>query len=171
MQATLLNAERNGITGNRLVVSSDNLIGQGADETHQTVDRCEVVLIGDLFYDTEIAADLHPWIQRLARAGAEVREDVSSVPVISGAIYCNAKDCGSLCSGESEGANISSHYFAFCPVQIYIGDPGRHGITETGVLSQMELRARYELPANVCLENSGFSHANVWQFRLPSDEA
>ncbi|XP_061502694.1 electron transfer flavoprotein beta subunit lysine methyltransferase isoform X1 [Anopheles gambiae] len=125
LQATLLNAERNGITGNRLVVSSDNLIGQGADETHQTVDRCEVVLIGDLFYDTEIAADLHPWIQRLARAGAE----------------------------------------------IYIGDPGRHGITETGVLSQMELRARYELPANVCLENSGFSHANVWQFRLPSDEA
>ena len=73
MQATLLNAERNGITGNRLVVSSDNLIGQGTDETHQTVDRCEVVLIGDLFYDTEIAADLHPWIQRLARAGAEVR--------------------------------------------------------------------------------------------------
>uniref|UniRef100_A0A182X6G3 ETFB lysine methyltransferase n=1 Tax=Anopheles quadriannulatus TaxID=34691 RepID=A0A182X6G3_ANOQN len=125
LQATLLNAERNGITGNRLVVSSDNLIGQGADETHQPVDRCEVVLIGDLFYDTEIAADLHPWIQRLARAGAE----------------------------------------------IYIGDPGRHGITETGVLSQMELRARYELPANVCLENSGFSHANVWQLRLPSDEA
>lgn len=153
------------------MVSSDNLIGQGADETHQTVDRCEVVLIGDLFYDTEIAADLHPWIQRLARAGAEVSEDMSSVPVISGAIYCNAKDCGSLCSGESEGANISSHYFASFSVQIYIGDPGRHGITETGVLSQMELRARYELPANVCLENSGFSHANVWQFRLPSDEA
>uniref|UniRef100_A0A182K3M4 ETFB lysine methyltransferase n=1 Tax=Anopheles christyi TaxID=43041 RepID=A0A182K3M4_9DIPT len=122
LQATLLNAERNGITGNRLAVSSDNLISQGADT--QTVDRCEVVLIGDLFYDTEIAADLHPWIQRLARAGAE----------------------------------------------IFIGDPGRHGITETGVLSHMELRARYELPANVCLENSGFSHANVWQFRLPIDE-
>uniref|UniRef100_A0A182P9W0 ETFB lysine methyltransferase n=1 Tax=Anopheles epiroticus TaxID=199890 RepID=A0A182P9W0_9DIPT len=123
LQATILNAKLNGITDNRLVVSSDNLIGEGADA--RTVDRCEVVLIGDLFYDTEIAADLHPWIQRLARAGAE----------------------------------------------IFIGDPGRHGITETGVLRHMELCARYELPANVCLENSGFSHANVWKFRLASPEA
>uniref|UniRef100_A0A182WIT7 ETFB lysine methyltransferase n=1 Tax=Anopheles minimus TaxID=112268 RepID=A0A182WIT7_9DIPT len=121
LQATLLNAERNGITGNRLVVSGDNFISNGADT--QTSNQYEVVLIGDLFYDIEIAVDLHPWIQRLARAGTE----------------------------------------------IYIGDPGRHGITETGVLSNMELLTRYKLPENVCLENSGFSYANVWQFHLPSE--
>ncbi|XP_053665724.1 electron transfer flavoprotein beta subunit lysine methyltransferase-like [Anopheles marshallii] len=121
LQATLLNAELNGITGNRLVVSGDNFISNGADT--QTSNQYEVVLIGDLFYDTEIAADLHPWIQRLARAGTE----------------------------------------------IFIGDPGRHGITETGVLSDMELLTRYKLPDNICLENSGFSYANVWQFRLLED--
>uniref|UniRef100_A0A182T2L6 ETFB lysine methyltransferase n=1 Tax=Anopheles maculatus TaxID=74869 RepID=A0A182T2L6_9DIPT len=68
--ATLLNAELNGITGNRLVVSGDNFISTGADT--QTTNQYEVVLIGDLFYDTEIAADLQPWIQRMARAGTEV---------------------------------------------------------------------------------------------------
>uniref|UniRef100_A0A182NHN9 ETFB lysine methyltransferase n=1 Tax=Anopheles dirus TaxID=7168 RepID=A0A182NHN9_9DIPT len=113
LQATLLNVELNGITGDddRLAVNGDNLISDGADT--KTDQHYDVVLIGDLFYDTEIAADLHPWILRLARAGTE----------------------------------------------IFIGDPGRHGITETGVLSHMVPRARYELPANVCLENSGFSHA------------
>ncbi|XP_052899078.1 electron transfer flavoprotein beta subunit lysine methyltransferase isoform X1 [Anopheles moucheti] len=121
LQATLLNAELNGITGNRLVVSCDNFISNGADT--QTTNQYEVVLLGDLFYDTEIAADLHPWIQQLARAGTE----------------------------------------------IFIGDPGRHGITETGVLSDMELLTRYKLPDNICLENSGFSYANVWQFRIPKD--
>uniref|UniRef100_A0A182RFQ6 ETFB lysine methyltransferase n=1 Tax=Anopheles funestus TaxID=62324 RepID=A0A182RFQ6_ANOFN len=121
LQATLLNAELNGITVNQLAFSGDNFISNGADT--QTTNQYEVVLIGDLFYDTEIAADLHPWIQRLARAGTE----------------------------------------------IFIGDPGRHGITETGVLSNMERLARYQLPENICLENSGFSYANVWQFRLPTE--
>ncbi|XP_053674200.1 electron transfer flavoprotein beta subunit lysine methyltransferase-like [Anopheles nili] len=120
LQATLLNVELNGIVANRnqVVISDDNLISGGARGWQ---DDYEVVLIGDLFYDTEIAAELHPWIQRLARAG----------------------------------------------VKIFIGDPGRHGITETGVLRHMTLRARYELPEHVCLENNGFSHANVWQF-LPT---
>uniref|UniRef100_A0A182XZH2 ETFB lysine methyltransferase n=1 Tax=Anopheles stephensi TaxID=30069 RepID=A0A182XZH2_ANOST len=93
LQATLLNAELNGITSNRLAVSDDNFISNGADS--ETTNTYEVVLIGDLFYDTEIAADLHPWIQRLARAGTE----------------------------------------------IFVGDPGRHGITDTGVLRNMKLRS------------------------------
>uniref|UniRef100_A0A182IY09 ETFB lysine methyltransferase n=1 Tax=Anopheles atroparvus TaxID=41427 RepID=A0A182IY09_ANOAO len=120
LHATLLNAKMNGITGNadKMDVRSDNLIGDGAVET-----RYDVVLIGDLFYDTEIAAVLHPWIQRLARAGKK----------------------------------------------IFIGDPGRHGIAETGVLRNMILKARYALPENVCLENNGFSHASVWQYTLPSE--
>lgn len=121
LQATLLNAKVNGIMDNedKLDVRSDNLIGNGAATT-----RYDIVLIGDLFYDTEIAAVLHPWIQRLARAGKK----------------------------------------------IYIGDPGRHGITDTGVLSNMVLHARYELPDNVCLENNGFSHANVWEYQLSTEE-
>lgn len=121
LQATLLNAKVNGIMDNvdELDVRNDNLIGNGAATT-----RYDIVLIGDLFYDTEIAAVLHPWIQRLARAGKK----------------------------------------------IYIGDPGRHGITDTGVLSNMILHARYELPDNVCLENNGFSHANVWQYQLSTEE-
>ncbi|XP_058178844.1 electron transfer flavoprotein beta subunit lysine methyltransferase-like [Anopheles ziemanni] len=121
LQATLLNAKVNGIVDNadELDVRSDNLIGNGASAT-----RYDIVLIGDLFYDTEIAAVLHPWIQRLARAGKK----------------------------------------------IYIGDPGRHGITDTGVLNNMILHARYELPDNVCLENNGFSHANVWQYQLSTEE-
>ncbi|XP_052873834.1 electron transfer flavoprotein beta subunit lysine methyltransferase-like [Anopheles cruzii] len=121
LEATVLNAEANGIEPlGTLSISGSNLIdgSAAADDSH-----FDAVLIGDLFYDTEIAADLRPWLQRLAQAGKE----------------------------------------------IFIGDPGRHGITETGVLRQMELLARYELPANVCLKNNGFSHANVWQFRSQLD--
>ncbi|XP_058066282.1 electron transfer flavoprotein beta subunit lysine methyltransferase-like [Anopheles bellator] len=121
LEATMLNAEANGIEPlGTLSISDGNLIdgSAAADDSH-----FDSVLIGDLFYDTEIAADLRPWLQRLAQAGKE----------------------------------------------IFIGDPGRHGITETGVLRHMELLARYELPVNVCLENNGFSHANVWQFRSQLD--
>lgn len=53
---------------------------------------------------------------------------------------------------------------------IYIGDPGRHGLTETRLRNMIHL-ARYELPPNVCLENNGFSHANVWKFVVNDGES
>ncbi|XP_050090359.1 electron transfer flavoprotein beta subunit lysine methyltransferase-like [Anopheles aquasalis] len=114
LQATLLNVEINGVMNGRMLSLNDsNFVGRDSG-----VIDCDVILIGDMFYDKDIAADLHPWMQRLARHGKE----------------------------------------------IFVGDPGRHGITETGVLREMEHMVQYKLPNNVCLENNGFSHVNVWQF-------
>lgn len=44
---------------------------------------------------------------------------------------------------------------------VLIGDPGRHGLT-TARRQQMSLAARYDLPAHICMENHGFTHADVW---------
>lgn len=117
LQATLLNAKLNVITTaddsiiERLELDQTNRIGAPCD-------RHDVILLGDLFYDAEIADVLIPWLSKLARV--------------------DGKD-------------------------IYIGDPGRHGLTETRLRNMIHL-ARYELPPNVCLENNGFSHASVWKF-------
>ncbi|CAH1641864.1 unnamed protein product [Spodoptera littoralis] len=46
---------------------------------------------------------------------------------------------------------------------VLIGDPGRHGLTATR-RQQMSLAARYDLPAHICMENHGFTHADVWIF-------
>ncbi|XP_053684418.1 electron transfer flavoprotein beta subunit lysine methyltransferase-like [Sabethes cyaneus] len=107
LQATLLNAELNSVD---LEISSRNLIGQPCD-------NCDVLLIGDLFYDTDIAETLIPWLVQLA----------------------------------AKRKNI------------YIGDPGRHGLTETRLRNMTQV-ARYRLPPDVCIENNGFSHASVWEF-------
>ncbi|XP_021695983.1 electron transfer flavoprotein beta subunit lysine methyltransferase [Aedes aegypti] len=116
LQATLLNAELNEITEQRLELDQTDHIGAPCD-CH------DVILLGDLFYDAEIADVLIPWLSRLA-----------------------------LVDGKD----------------IYIGDPGRHGLTETRLRNMIHL-ARYELPPNVCLENNGFSHANVWKFVADAD--
>ncbi|XP_058831620.1 electron transfer flavoprotein beta subunit lysine methyltransferase-like [Topomyia yanbarensis] len=110
LQAALLNAELNSVD---LEISDRNMIGQPCDDF-------DVVMIGDLFYDAEIADVLQPWLIELAASG----------------------------------------------VDIYIGDPGRHGLTEARLRNMIEL-ACYQLPANVCIENNGFSHASVWKF-VPS---
>lgn len=82
----------------------------------------DVILIGDLFYDTEIADLLLPWLAAMKKTARKT--------------------------------------------EIYVGDPGRHGLTEReGMLGRsMTQLARYELPENVCIENNGFSHATVWRF-------
>ncbi|XP_055601542.1 electron transfer flavoprotein beta subunit lysine methyltransferase-like [Uranotaenia lowii] len=117
LQATLLNAELNGIVGGTSIdgrsfeVDGSNWIGRSCDDY-------DVLLIGDLFYDVEIADILLPWLSRLV---------------------------------TQEGK------------QVFIGDPGRHGLTNTLRQNCMIQLARYELPPNVCLENNGFSHAAVWK--------
>ncbi|XP_055538083.1 electron transfer flavoprotein beta subunit lysine methyltransferase-like [Wyeomyia smithii] len=111
LQAALLNAELNSVD---LEISSRNLIGQPCDDF-------DVVLIGDLFYDAEIASVLSPWLAQLA----------------------------------AKRKNI------------YIGDPGRHGLTEKRLWNMTQL-ARYRLPPDVCIENNGFSHASVWEFKSNS---
>ncbi|XP_055601539.1 electron transfer flavoprotein beta subunit lysine methyltransferase-like isoform X1 [Uranotaenia lowii] len=117
LQATLLNAEFNGIVGGTSIdsrsfeVDGSNWIGRSCDDY-------DVLLIGDLFYDVEIADILLPWLSRLV---------------------------------TQEGK------------QVFIGDPGRHGLTNTLRQNCMIQLASYELPPNVCLENNGFSHAAVWK--------
>ncbi|XP_058457737.1 electron transfer flavoprotein beta subunit lysine methyltransferase-like isoform X2 [Malaya genurostris] len=109
LQAALLNAELNSVD---LEISGGNMIGLLRDDF-------DVVLIGDLFYDADIADVLIPWLTGLTAKA----------------------------------------------VDIYIGDPGRHGLTESRLRNMIQL-ARYQLPANVCIENNGFSHASVWKFIL-----
>ncbi|XP_052567129.1 electron transfer flavoprotein beta subunit lysine methyltransferase-like isoform X1 [Culex pipiens pallens] len=113
LEATRVNAELNQITD--LELDRRNRIGD-------VNDSYDVVLIGDLFYDTEIADLLLPWLAALTKTARKT--------------------------------------------EIYVGDPGRHGLTrrEGRLGSSMTQLARYELPANVCIENNGFSHATVWKF-------
>ncbi|CAH0598375.1 unnamed protein product [Chrysodeixis includens] len=44
---------------------------------------------------------------------------------------------------------------------VLIGDPGRHGLTESR-RRRMSLLARYELSPSSCEENNGFTHSTVW---------
>ncbi|KAL1396691.1 hypothetical protein pipiens_010343 [Culex pipiens pipiens] len=114
LEATRINAELNQVTAASLELDQRNRIGD-------VNDSYDVVLIGDLFYDTEIADLLLPWLAALTKTARKT--------------------------------------------EIYVGDPGRHGLTrrEGRLGSSMTQLARYELPANVCIENNGFSHATVWK--------
>lgn len=46
---------------------------------------------------------------------------------------------------------------------ILIGDPGRHALDKNKV-TNLRLKATYELPENVCIENHGFKNVFVWEF-------
>ncbi|XP_037941791.1 electron transfer flavoprotein beta subunit lysine methyltransferase-like, partial [Teleopsis dalmanni] len=94
----------------RIKVCFENLIGTNITE--------DIVLLGDVFYDEEFAAEILPWLQHLQKAGKH----------------------------------------------IFIGDPGRHGLTEHR-LSFMKKLASYELTDNCCIENNGFKFVNVWKFK------
>ncbi|XP_014468598.1 PREDICTED: protein N-lysine methyltransferase METTL20-like isoform X2 [Dinoponera quadriceps] len=47
--------------------------------------------------------------------------------------------------------------------RIYLGDPGRHGLTEN-LKKRLRLLRRYSLPENVKRENHGYDTATVWEF-------
>ena len=108
--AALLNANLNEIDVGKLLVSNDNLIGSNIPE--------DIIFIGDLFYDEQIAEILLPWLHK--------------------------------CSSDGK--------------LIFIGDPGRHGLTENR-LNFMKKLATYELTENCCIENRGFKFVNVWRFQ------
>ncbi|XP_005186823.2 electron transfer flavoprotein beta subunit lysine methyltransferase [Musca domestica] len=59
--AALLNAKLNQIDIKKLFISNDNLIGSNVTE--------DLVFIGDLFYDEEIAEILLPWMHKLSSNG------------------------------------------------------------------------------------------------------
>uniref|UniRef100_A0A1A9W128 ETFB lysine methyltransferase n=1 Tax=Glossina brevipalpis TaxID=37001 RepID=A0A1A9W128_9MUSC len=59
--SVLLNAQLNSIDLRKLFISSQNLIGSPVEE--------DIICIGDLFYDEEIADILFPWLNKLADIG------------------------------------------------------------------------------------------------------
>lgn len=69
LEATRVNAELNQITAAGLELDQRNRIGD-------VNDSYDVVLIGDLFYDTEIADLLLPWLAALTKTArkTEVRK-------------------------------------------------------------------------------------------------
>lgn len=48
--------------------------------------------------------------------------------------------------------------------EIYLADPGRHGLTEELKKSRLEHLRTYELPGKARLENYGFYQASVWRY-------
>ncbi|XP_050470033.1 electron transfer flavoprotein beta subunit lysine methyltransferase-like [Bombus huntii] len=92
-------------------VSHQNLLYELPERT------IDVIFIGDMLYDAEIAATLIPWLEK-------------------------ARDNGT---------------------RIYLGDPGRHGLTED-LKKRLKVLRHYRLPENVQKENYGYDSCNVWEF-------
>lgn len=80
-------------------------------------DSYDVIFVGDLLYDEEIANTLKTWLGDARERGA----------------------------------------------RIYLGDPGRHGLSED-FKKQLRLLRRYSLPEIVRKENHGYDMATVWEF-------
>lgn len=77
----------------------------------------DVIFIGDLLYDEEIANKLIAWLEDAYIRGA----------------------------------------------RIYLGDPGRHGLTEN-LKRRLKLLRRYPLPESIRKENHGYDTATVWKY-------
>lgn len=92
-------------------ISCRNLLEQLPDYSY------DVIFIGDLLYDEEIANTLISWLENSYIRGA----------------------------------------------RIYIGDPGRHGLTEN-LKKRLRLLQRYLLPENIKKENYGYDTGTVWEF-------
>ncbi|GAB1864470.1 ETFB lysine methyltransferase [Camponotus japonicus] len=106
--AVAMNAILNNVN---IEISWKNLLQELPEDTY------DVIFVGDLLYDEEIANTLIVWLEHAYIRGA----------------------------------------------QIYLGDPGRHGLTED-LRKRMRLLRRYSLPENVRKENYGFDTATVWEF-------
>ncbi|TGZ48310.1 electron transfer flavoprotein beta subunit lysine methyltransferase-like isoform X2 [Temnothorax longispinosus] len=77
----------------------------------------DVIFVGDLLYDEEIANTLMTWLEDAYERG----------------------------------------------VRIYLGDPGRHGLSDD-LRKRLRLLRRYSLPENIRKENHGYDVATVWEF-------
>lgn len=108
-----MNAAMNKV---RVKTSTENLISRAYGSPD-----FDLIFIGDLLYDEEIAALLEPWLDQAVLRGA----------------------------------------------RIFVGDPGRHGLTEN-LRKKMRILRVYPLPENVRRENIGFDSATVWQFSSDS---
>lgn len=107
--AIAMNAMLNNVD---IEVSWKNLLISSPEQPY------DLIFVGDLLYDEEIANNLITWLEKAHTRGA----------------------------------------------QIYLGDPGRHGLTEN-FKKRMRLLKRYVLPENVKKENHGYDTATVWEFQ------
>lgn len=106
--AVAMNAMLNDV---EIAVSWENLLERPPEDPY------DVIFVGDLLYDEEIARILITWLEDARVRGA----------------------------------------------RIYLGDPGRHGLTES-LRRRLKLLRRYSLPENVKRENHGYDTATVWEF-------
>lgn len=106
--ATLMNATLNDVD---VQVSWKNLLNEPLKETY------DVIFIGDLLYEEELAETLIPWLLDASKKGT----------------------------------------------RIFLGDPGRHGLT-SNLKKYLKLLCRYKLPENTRKENNGYHEVCVWQF-------
>lgn len=111
--AAQLNAILNGVD---IETSSSNLLVKFEDQIETPPD---VILVGDLCYDTEFSTILFEYLLRMRRK-----------------------------------------YEA----DIYVGDPGRHGLTN-GILKHLQPLQKYELTESGKEENHGFGVVNVFRFK------
>lgn len=109
--AASMNAELNHV---ELQVSQENLLQRPAGNL------ADVIFIGDMLYDAEIAATLIPWLEEARAHGA----------------------------------------------RIYLGDPGRHGLTQD-LRDRLTPLRRYSLPESVRRENYGYDQCDVWKYVGP----
>ncbi|XP_017760883.1 PREDICTED: electron transfer flavoprotein beta subunit lysine methyltransferase-like isoform X3 [Eufriesea mexicana] len=92
-------------------VSHQNLLHELPEKSN------DVIFIGDMLYDEEIAGTLIPWLEKARQNGTT----------------------------------------------IYLGDPGRHGLTKD-LKKRLKIVREYSLPENVRKENYGYDKCNVWEF-------
>ncbi|XP_011168053.1 electron transfer flavoprotein beta subunit lysine methyltransferase isoform X2 [Solenopsis invicta] len=106
--AIAMNAILNNVD---IEVSWENLLQKPLEDLY------DVIFVGDLLYDEEIANTLMTWLGEAHKRGA----------------------------------------------RIYLGDPGRHGLSED-LKKRLKLLRQYSLPENVRKENHGYDVATVWEF-------
>nr|XP_033342784.1 electron transfer flavoprotein beta subunit lysine methyltransferase-like [Megalopta genalis]XP_033342785.1 electron transfer flavoprotein beta subunit lysine methyltransferase-like [Megalopta genalis]XP_033342786.1 electron transfer flavoprotein beta subunit lysine methyltransferase-like [Megalopta genalis] len=107
--AVSMNAALNHV---ELQVSQEDLLQRSTSEK-----LADVILVGDMLYDEEIAVRLIPWLEKARENGT----------------------------------------------RIYLGDPGRHGLTEN-LKKNLKLLKRYSLPENVRKENHGYQQCEIWEY-------
>ncbi|EZA62540.1 hypothetical protein DMN91_006241 [Ooceraea biroi] len=106
--AIAMNAILNNVD---IEISWKNLLEKSPEDPY------DVIFIGDLLYDEEIASTLIAWLENAHLRGT----------------------------------------------RIYLGDPGRHGLTKD-LRKRMKLLRQYDLPEEVRKENHGYDTVTVWEF-------
>lgn len=110
--AAELNANLNGV---RIEINSTNLL----EESFDNVEVPDVILVGDLCYDSSFTRTLFTFLLRMRKEHS---------------------------------------------VDIIVGDPGRHGLTEE-IRNHLQPLKKFKLTESGCEENHGFGVVEVFRFK------